>query len=89
MVARHPARAKRVTVAIAGAMIAITGVLLGVAPGYTGGDPEPAAVVPVLLLGLVMMIGSAGSAVASMWTHDPDWGEAPGDETTALVAPRH
>lgn len=88
-VARHPTRAKRATVFIAGVMIATTGMLLGVVPGYTGGDPEPMAVIPVLLLGLAMAVGSVGSTIASMWTHDPDWDESPADDTSALVASRH
>jgi hypothetical protein len=48
------------------------------------------AVIPLLLLGLVLAVGAAGSAIAAVWSHDPDF-DAPtaGDDPTALVPSGH
>jgi hypothetical protein len=86
---RHPARAKRIVVFVAGVMIAATGLSLGHAPGYTGGGPLDVAVIPLLILGLVLAVGSVGAAIASLWTQDPDFDPPKGDESSALVPVEH
>jgi len=87
---RHPSRAKRVVAFVIGVVLAGTSIALGTVPGYTGGDPKNVAVIPLLLLGLVLAVGSVGSAIAAIWSHDPDF-EAPpaGDESSALVPSGH
>ena len=87
---RHPSRTKRVVAFVIGVLLAGIGIALGTVPGYTGGDPMNVAVLPVLLLGLVLAIGSVGSAIAAMWQHDPDFDPAPGgDDSSALMPSGH
>ena len=85
MVRRHPRRAHRVVIFIAGVMIAATGLILKPPPDPTTGI-QPVATVPVLLLGLVLCIGAAGSAIATLWPSDPDVDVNP---ENALVVAKH
>ncbi len=85
---RHPDRARRLVTFVAGAIIAALGMALGTVPGYTGGDPMAVAVIPVLLLGLALAVGTVGSAIAAVWRHDPDFDPPATDESSALV-PAH
>jgi hypothetical protein len=87
---RHPDRSRRVVVFVAGVLIAATGLALGTAPGWTGGDPVNVALVPVLLLGLVLAVGAVGSGIASLWRDDPDFDATTGaEEPSALVPAKH
>jgi len=101
-VRRHPARARRVVVFFAGVLIAATGLLMGTVPGWAhaaaqGGwptdlppDPLPVAAIPVLLLGLVLAVGAAGTGIAALWRNDRNVADAPDDEgSTALVVSEH
>jgi len=85
---RHPAGVRRVVVFATGVVIAATGLALGTVPGWNGGDPEPVAVIPVLLFGLVLAVGAVGSAIAGLWPTDHDFDPA-GDDASALVAAEH
>ena len=90
VVRRHPGRAKRAAAFVVGVLLAAFGLALGTVPGYTGGDPANVAVMPVLLLGLVLAVGSVGSAIAAIWSHDPDFdGPNGGDDSSALVPSGH
>lgn len=86
---QHPARAKRILAFVAGVFIAAVGLALGTAPGATTPEPVDVAVMPILLLGLVLAVGSVGSGIAAMWTHDPDFDAPTGDESTAVVPAGH
>lgn len=101
-VRRHPARAQRVVVFIAGVLIAATGLLLGTVPGWAhaaaqGGwptdvppEPLPVAAIPVLLLGLVLAVGSVGSGIAALWRNDRNVADAQDDEGgSSLVVAKH
>jgi hypothetical protein len=101
-VRRHPARAQRVVVFLAGVLIAATGLLLGNVPGWAHAaapgswptditpEPMPAAAIPVLLLGLVLAVGSVGSGIAALWRNDRNVADAPDDDGgTALVVVEH
>jgi hypothetical protein len=87
---RHPKRVRRVLVFVAGVVLTASAIALGTVPGApaNGGataEPMPVAVIPLLLLGLVLAVGAAGSAIAAVWSHDPDFDAATGDESSALV----
>jgi hypothetical protein len=88
-VREHPGRTKRIVAFFAGVLIAATGLALGTAPGATTPQPVDVAVVPVLLLGLVLAVGSVGSAIAALWTHDPDFDTPAGDDSSAVVSAGH
>jgi TRAP-type C4-dicarboxylate transport system permease small subunit len=101
-VRRHPARAQRVVVFLAGVIIAATGLLMGTVPGWTHAaaqgswptdvpaQPLPVAAFPVLLLGLALTVGAVGSGIAALWRNDSDVADAPDDDGgTALVVAEH
>ncbi len=85
MVRRHPRRARRVVIFVAGLMIAATGLILKPPPDPTTGI-QPVATVPILLLGLALCIGAAGSAIAALWPSDPD---VDGQSENVLVVTEH
>jgi hypothetical protein len=92
---RNPKRVRRVLVFLAGVVLTASAIALGTVPGAPANgaastDPMPVAVIPLLLLGLVLAVGAVGSAIAALWSHDPDFdAAAPGDESSALVASGH
>ncbi len=88
-VGRHPGPARRAVAFGLGTVLAILGLMLGTTPGYTGGDPVAMAVLPLLVLGLALAIGAAGSTVASVWRADPDFDPPAAEESSSLVPAGH
>lgn len=72
LVRRYPGRAKRIAAFAVGVVLSAAGLALGTVPGVPDADRSP-AVLPLLLLGLVLAVGAVGSAIAGVWSSDPDF----------------
>jgi hypothetical protein len=85
IVRRHPGRVRRAIAFALGVLLAGVGLALGTAPGRSD-QPLPAAVVPLLLLGLALAVGAVGATIAAMWRSDSDFD---GPESNGMVTTEH
>jgi hypothetical protein len=58
-------------------------------PAVTSADPVPVASFPILVLGLAIAVGAAGSGIAALWRQREGAADASDMETTALVPTEH
>ncbi len=61
----------------------------GTWPAVTSAQPVPVAFFPVLLLGLALAVGAAGSGIAAIWQQRSDSDDPTDMETSALVPLEH